>query len=209
MIPLCFDNDVVSKLASCDLIDLAMLALDADHSVVSILSTLKHRFGITDSKRRLKIEMQIGASAFSRIAEFHSRVSELPAVNPDLLSPFDDLQAIDVGEALLFAFGAATPELLVVTGDKRSLRCLGSNEKCKEVAAMLTGRVMCFEQLIKLIIEKCGFDEVKRRVVPAVECDSGLRAAFGSGLDAEEHQVIRVLDSYIEEMRNATGTLLR
>lgn len=203
-----FDNDVTWKLAACDLLDAAVSALDSDPTSVRLLATFKHRFGIANARNRPKIQEQIGLAAYDRILAFQRAVGEVGPVSVDLLAMLEDVPAVDQGEAILFASAIEHPESLVLTGDKRSLRSLASSDGSREIASHLAGRVVCFEQVIKVIIAAAGFEHVKSRVVPAIDCDVCLRSVFGSGLDAEEDQVRFALDGYISELRNATGTLL-
>lgn len=208
MTPLYFDNDVISKLASCDLLDDAIGSLDSNIAAVRILSTFKHRFGITNASRRVRIEQEVGQEPFQRILSFQQRVGEIPAASNELLLVFEDLPAIDAGEAQIFASACESPGVLVVTGDKRSIGSLANDAACDTIAQSLAGRVVCFEQVVKKVITTRGFDYAKRRIVPAVDCDTALRAIFGMGLDAEEGNVMRALDSYIEHLRGTSGSLL-
>jgi hypothetical protein len=209
MTPLFLDNDAISKLASCDLLDDALASLDSTRASVQILSSFKHRFGITNEKRRARIEQEIGKQTFHRILEFQQNVGEIPAARNELLLMFEDLSAIDAGEAQLFATASELSSVIVVTGDKRSIRCLASSEACKPIAQSLEHRLLCLEQVVKQIITVRGFDYTKRKIVPAVDCDTALRAIFGMGLDAEEDNVMRALGSYIHDLQVSSGNLLR
>ena len=72
----------------------------------------------------------------------------------------------------------------------------------------MAGRVICFEQTLLRIIDRIGFDLVRTRVVPARNCDTALRAVFGSGLEATEATVRAGLASYIADLQGQTGDLL-
>lgn len=205
-----FDNDVTLKLAACDLLDEAVSALGSQLTEVRLLATFKHKFGIASARNRARTQAQIGRNVFERIVAFQSAVGEAgPVTSAELLEMLEDIPAIDTGESLLFAAAIEHPDSLVVTGDKRSLRSLASEQRCVEVARHLIGRVLCFEQVLTEIIAAEGFDHVKSKVAPAIDCDICLRVVFGSGHDAEEDQVRYALDAYISELRDATGSLLR
>jgi len=45
--------------------------------------------------------------------------------------------------------------------------------------------------------------------VPARECDTAVKVAFGSGNQADLSHAIGALDAYISELRAKTGNLLR
>ncbi len=51
-------------------------------------------------------------------------------------------------------------------------------------------------------------EAVRDRVVPACDCDTVLRAAFGSGLTATEENVRHSLTAYTDHLRQETGPLL-
>lgn len=136
-------------------------------------------------------------------------MQEIPVVRSELLLMFEDLPAIDAGEAELFASASENSCVLVVTGDKRSICSLASSAACEQVSQALSGRIYCLEQIVKEVIKAKGFDYSKRKIVPSLDCDTSLRAIFGMGLDAEEDNVLRSLDSYIEHLRAETGQLLK
>lgn len=209
MTPLYLDNDVISKLASCDLLDEAIESLGSEKASVHILSTFKYRFGIANESRRSRIENEVGKETFQRILSFQQSVCEIPVAPNDMLLLFEDVPAIDAGEAQLFAAAYASPSVLVVTGDKRSIRSLADAQACQPISQSLAGRVLCLEQVFKQVIETQGFEHAKRKIVPAVDCDTALRAIFGMGIDAEEENVMRSFDSYIGHLRTESGNLLR
>ena len=47
------------------------------------------------------------------------------------------------------------------------------------------------------------------KIVPARECDTAVKVAFGSGNQADLSHAIGALDAYISELRAKTGNLLR
>jgi hypothetical protein len=105
---------------------------------------------------------------------------------------------------------AAYPESILATSDKRSLIALSgaAGEVCQQVRARMAGRVICFEQTLLRVIDAVGFDLVRTRVVPPRNCDTALRAIFGSGLEATEASVQEGLASYVIDLKTQTGGLL-
>lgn len=209
MTGLFLDNDVISKLASCNLLTEAVSALGCHEDSVLILRSFKHRFGMTNETLRARRERELGVDTVARISAFQAGVAEIPPARDELILLLEDVLAIDPGEAQLFASASDDTNIVVVTGDKRSIRALHASVACVPIVKSLAARILCLEQVIKEAIRRFGFDYVKRRVVPGVGCDIALRAAFGMGFDAEEQQVLHALDGYIEELRQATGDLLR
>jgi hypothetical protein len=202
------DNDIIHKLAACDLLDEVLTALNLARTDVYVLPTAKYKFRIT-SRSAAQGEHRYGAAVFARIRDFLASVREINV--PGL---FEEIQllagvdGIDSGEAVLFAATAQFDQYLLATCDKNSLRALVSTPDCHSIAQRLCGHVMCFEQMVKRVIQHCGFSYVQDKVIPARACDTALRVAFGSGIEATEAAVLTILDSYINELRSLSIDVL-
>ena len=203
-----FDNDIISKLAFCDLFDDALTTLGAKRDEVFVLPTA--RFVLLKPIKHPEVAKErLGEAAYDRVRTFLESVGVLDTPPPtEEFQIFDDLVGIDSGEAILFSATAQFPQFVLATGDKRSLRALYAEPKCKLICDRLAGKVVCFEQVVRLIIDQVDFASVLKKLVPARGCDTALRAVFGSGLDATERNVKDGLASYIAELRNLTGGLL-
>lgn len=57
-------------------------------------------------------------------------------------------------------------------------------------------------------MNRYGFEHLRNRAVPAVDCDVALSAVFGSGLSAVEANVRHGFASYTEHLRRECGDLL-
>lgn len=202
------DNDIVHKLAACDLLDDALAALSLARTDVYVLPTAKYKFRITP-RSSAQGERRYGAEVFARIRDFLAsvRVLNVPGL-PEELQLLAGVDGIDPGEAVLFAATAQFSQYLLATGDKNSLRALALSSVCRPIAQRLCGHVICFEQIVKRIIQHCGLSYVQDKVIPARACDTALRVAFWSGFDATEASVLAVLDSYINELRSLSIDLL-
>jgi hypothetical protein len=201
------DNDVIYKLAACDLLEDAWGAIGLSPADVHVLPTAAYRFGI--AKKSKKAEARFGAQVLARIEEFLAKVRTIDLEPPaEELSVLAGVDGIDSGEALLFAIGARDQSSRVLTGDKRSLRTLATEDSCRAIAKTLAGRILCVEQIVQVMIRHVGFEEVRNRVLPGVSCDTVLRAVFGSGQDAREAEVLAGLNSYLAELRSLPVDLL-
>ena len=202
------DNDIIYKLAACDLLDEALVVLGVTHTDVFMLPTAKYKFGVTRNPARA--EARYGPDVVARIQDFLASVRELDAVGPsEELQLLSEIDGIDAGEAVLFASTAGLDNYLLATGDKNSLRAIAATATCQLIARRLIGHVVCLEQIVMKIIEHSGFEHVKDKIVPARSCDTALRAAFGSGYAATESNVHFTLEGYINELRSlATDVLL-
>lgn len=189
------DNDIIGKLASCELLEQLPSALGVGLGDIVVLETARYIF------RGPKAARVFGRLAVERAGAFIDRVWRVDAPPDAELSRFTDVVGIDRGDAVLFAVAAARTDAFVVTGDKRSIRMLAAAPECSETAVQLRGRVVCLEQIVSRLIEQLGFDHVRNKVVPAMSCDTALRAAFGSGTDATAAAVQGALEAYIADLR--------
>jgi hypothetical protein len=113
---------------------------------------------------------------------------------------------IHVGEQQLILATRSTPDFLLMTGDKVCMRALPQLKA--EIYGRLAGRVICFEQVVLLLIQRLGFEWVREQVLPMVGCDVALRACFGSGERATEKNLVLALEGYIRDLwRLAPGLL--
>lgn len=203
------DNDMILKLACCDLLGEALTALEATTDDVYVLGSAVHKLLSPSKPARAKVKP--GEPEYARLEAFFRAVRVIQAEpSPEESAAFNDVLKIDPGEAILFAATSEYPEAVVATGDKQSLVALSSaeGETCVRVRERMAGRVICFEQTMLRVIDGSGFDFVLERVVPARQCDTVLRSVFGSGLAATEVGVREGLQNYIGDLRKRTGKLL-
>jgi hypothetical protein len=202
------DNDLIRKLAICDLLDESLKALHSSDAEAHVLPTARYVL-LKPIKKPEKAKERLGDALFERLDAFFKRVRSLdqqPSATEQLA--FDDVVGIDPGEAVLFSATDRFQDFLLATGDKNSLRALVSTPACDAICRRLNGKVVCFEQVILRIIDGIGFDAARAKIVPGADCDIALRAVFGSGLEATESNVRAGLDSYIADLRKATASLL-
>jgi hypothetical protein len=203
------DNDIVIKLAQCDLFDEFLAAFRIDHSGVFILR--RSRFSLlTSSKQR-----RMGDESYRRMELFLGSIADISETpDPNLIAALTEQtdKNIDAGEAVLFAVGPQIAQAVIATGDKRSLKGLHcaatEDEVCRGLCEALTGRVICFEQVLKAILGHFTFEEIRERLIAGRECDGGLKLWLGSTLDATESNFSAGLSSHLDELRATTGSLL-
>lgn len=202
------DNDIILKLAVCNLLDEAFTALGAKREEIYVLPSAKHVL-LKPIKKPDEAKSRLGEAISDRLHAFLDSIQVI-SVAPSAAEQqiFEDIVGIDTGEAGLFSVSAHYPEFLLATSDKNSLRALSASPACQSICRRLAGKVICFEQVVLRLIDRFGFDPICDKVVPARQCDTALRAVFGSGLDASEDSVRAGLTSYITDLRNQTGGLL-
>ena len=201
-----WDTDILLKLSALDLVQETLQLLQLSEQDVYLLPSATHylrkadkrliyRYGKEGVERAQKLAQQ------AKFVGFHLEKSEL-----ELLSSVPD---IDTGEALLYASTYALQEFWLLTGDKRSLTALAASPNCQPIAARLSGKVICLEQIVIHSLSSYPFEILRSKIVPARECDTAVKVAFGSGNQADLSHAIGALDAYIEELRAKTGSLLR
>jgi hypothetical protein len=201
-----WDTDILLKLSALDLVQETLQLLQLSEQDVYLLPSATHylrkadkrliyRYGKEGVERAQKLAQQ------AKFVGFHLEKSEL-----ELLSSVPD---IDTGEALLYASTYALQEFWLLTGDKRSLTALAASPNCQPIAARLSGKVICLEQVVIHSLSSHPFEILLSKIVPARECDTAVKVAFGSGNQADLSHAIGALDAYISELRAKTGNLLR
>lgn len=202
------DNDIILKLAQCDLLDDALIALNAKHGDVYVSANAKYKFKVKDPTRGAQ---RYGAETHARLISFFNAVKVVNWNGPnEELQKLNSVIGIDTGEAILFSATATVDSFQLLTGDKRSLQALHGAVECKAVADRLSNSVLCLEQVILRLMSSKGFDYVKGKVVPtlSINPDIALLAAFGSGMDSTEANVVDTLNGYIADLQKISGGLL-
>ena len=198
-----FDNDVVQKLATLGLLTEAVAAIGA--AECHVLSTCRFKLQINNPEKGRK---KLGDEVFDRIKSF---LDDTKRIENDNLVGLDVAAnaalGVDPGELQLFAFTAKTAGALLVTGDKRALFGAMSAPDCAPLIAAVAGRVVCFEQVLDLLLETTGFVTVHAKAAAVPEVDKVVRAVFSAV--ATEQDVREGLASYIRDIRGKTGALLR
>jgi hypothetical protein len=206
------DNDILQKLAACDLLDEMISIFDASKSDFYVLSTLKYHFGKPETLKRRKAEARLGPETVSRVIDFLHSASEITSeVSIADQARLNEIPQIDSGEVILISATASFADFRVLTGDKRCLKALATHRDCEDIARRIEGHVICFEQVLCKILARFDFSVVKAKVIPALsypQCDTALRAAFGSGNESTRQNTVECLRSYVHEIRNYAVDLL-
>lgn len=201
------DNDILLKLASCDLFGELLAAFGVSYSDIRVLPTA--RFALTREKKR----KQVGDAAFGRLRTFLDQVRDIDvAPDPEEIAVLAEQPRIDPGEAVLFSVCPKIQDCEIFTGDKRSLTSLAeasvADVTCKNLSDRLSGKVVCFEQILLRVLDHSGFDAISSKLIAGRDCDKTLAIVLGSGLDATESVLREGLSSYIADLRRSTGVLL-
>jgi len=199
------DNDALLKLARYGLLNEAVALFDCFPRDLRVLATAK--YSLLPAKNRLRLcedeESAARLEAFLRT----SNPLEAGSADPELLDTLNAVQNIDAGESLLLAVGASNRDALVITGDKRSLAALCSDDSVAHVSRALAGRVVSLEVLFIHLAEH-QFAHVQECVRSKPDVDKALSFAFGVTTPTPSELVQEALTSYVRQLRDITGTLL-
>ena len=165
---LLFDSDAFVKLGVCGLLDEATRLLGVDLRQCGRLPALPHML------RRGRLRRVYGAEACDELIPIAKAMPDLPPTGDTWLEKLRPVDAIDPGEAQIFA-AAAQEGLTVVSGDKRALRAL---KDLTEFVDPLSGRVVVFEALLLALCDRYGYRKIQRRVTRLAESDTMVRICF-------------------------------
>jgi hypothetical protein len=180
-----------------------------DDALVSLGCTRADVYIQPDAPFSLKNQVAAyGDVVATRLVGFVDSVQIVPSPPNEVMLAFEDTDGIDFGESVLYGATMTMDDFLVVTDDKRSLRSLASAPECAEIVTKMSGKVVCFLQVVERCIGTFGFEAVRSKVVPGLDCDTAIRAVFGSGFASTERNVNDGLASYIRTLRTDTGSLL-
>ncbi|QSA98719.1 hypothetical protein [Methylococcus sp. EFPC2] len=192
------DNDIILKLAQCDMLgDLPELL---GESTDEILVTPTARYQLLP-KNAVKAREKCGSEVVvERVQAFLDMAKVIPAIiDQDLLKTLSGIDRIDDGEALLFAAASELAGSLLITGDRKALCALLANvDLIPLLVPALNGRVVTFESAILLALHKFGFAIVKQKLLGCPKPDAMLRLLLKP--DMRESDLIDCLVSYSKEI---------
>ena len=200
----CFlDNDIILKLAAYDLFAEVIAAFDLTWQDLRVLNTAIYSM---QAKNKAKYYSPEGIQRAISIVEKCQTVQTQTTDEFQLLLSIDQ---IDTGEASLIAATATTESAFwLMTGDKRCLKALASDESIASIHQRLVGRTICLEQILLKLISINGIDWVRHRVSVAPDCDKAIRNSFGLSTPADETSVKEALNSYIKHLEKQSQGLL-
>ena len=200
------DNDVILKLSEYNLLREACDALAVEPAQVVVLNTAQHYFTRMRDKATGGKAAHYSLEGLDRaigFAESAHRVEEYP--NLDWAVGLDD---VDLGEAQLATWAADTSDdCLLVSGDKRFIKALVLHKEgpASRVFRRIAGRVVCFEELVRVLIARIGFQPVRAAVARCPGCDQSASIVFGSRFDLPVEQVVDGLESIIRDVARDAG----
>lgn len=189
------DNDLILKLAQCDLLkDLHVLLELENPTRIFVLPTA--RFQLIPKSEQKALNKAGSAVVLEAIKLFLQQASELPQINDEtLLNSLEGIEGIDDGEQLLFASMAENDVSVLATGDKRALKAVIANQQqLTAVYASLCDRVLTFESALLLALVQFGFPNLKQRLLGNPKPDGVLRLVLKEKMS--EGDLVDCLVSY-------------
>lgn len=177
------DNDLILKLAKCNLLDALPDLLGAPIDEIFIAPAA--RFQLMPRSAEKALAKCGNAETLERIRAFLAMVKDISAVeDTELLERLASVSKIDPGEQLLFATCVVHRNATLLTGDRTALRALASSEVVCDVNDALRCRVVTFESALLLASKLMGFNEVRDRLLayPGYENDGVLKLIVCPGM---------------------------
>jgi hypothetical protein len=180
------DSDMFCKLGLGNLLDDALVVLGVQMNDCARLPALPHML------RRGSLPRTYGSDACANLIPLADSLKAISAPNATWLDRVASAQAIDPGEAQIFAT-AAQDSLIVLTGDKRALRAL---KNISGYADALAGRIVVLEAILMALGDRLGYIEVRRKLGTVVTNDNTLKVCFSAG----NPEPRRALESYYRSL---------
>ncbi len=115
------------------------------------------------------------------------------------------VEAIDEGEALVFALMIEQRGLYLASGDKRAMRALAAAPQLRQVRDGIAGRVLCLESILRLLVERQGLEAIANALRPVRDQYQTLRVAFSAGVATSQVSFDAAMDAYLAELIRDTG----
>jgi hypothetical protein len=184
------DTDAFWKLELADLLGEGALLLGTDLGNCARLPALPYML------QRGNLFKRLGEAACRKLLPVAQSIRSAPEPGDAWLEKLTPINAIDPGEARLFA-AAADFGCMVLSDDKRAMRELKNVQGMPEA---LKGRIVVLEGLLLALCTKLGTSEVRRRISAIVSLDVMLSVCFSPS----NNDVMECLRSYY---RNLTAEL--
>lgn len=213
----CIDNDILKKLATFELFDETVRLFNASDEQINVLSTARHKFQrdwekFKEGRSRKAEDQFVNYERTIELARSLPQIADAD-IDQDLFIQLLEFEDINEGEATLTVHVSQilqqteSYQVLILTGDKNYLRALAGVE-LPVIQTNFAHRFWCLEQLVLQDIDVYGFEAVRDKIVPVLECDKAMKAVFGSGKFSTPENSLATLNSYIETLREETGNLL-
>lgn len=192
------DNDIVHKLACCELLDSFLEWLGSPPAQVWVISTIPFV---------LRKKLKNNPAALACLEAFLLKTQPIPEASIELLERYEQL---DEGERQMLAVLVEDPRITqLVTGDKRALRQIAgmtANDAALKQRLDET-RIDCFESVMLGLIEHFGHAAINAKASQGVDSDKVLKITFGP--TRGEAHAREVLVAYLKEVTDIASFVAR
>ncbi len=195
---LLIDRDAIQKLAAFNLLEETMLLLNPIQGEIYVLPAAVYALRKIAEKRRAREVSHYTIQGLERALVFAGNAKSIDDLELPLETALQNrLTGIEgiypEGDLSLIMTSYQTPDILLLSGDKRFMKALSKTEAAREIFLSLRGRVICLESLLLGLTQSNGFEIIRERVAPCLMSDKAVRAAFGSGMKAKELNAVDAL----------------
>lgn len=191
------DNDILMKLAGCDLLIPFCDAIKLENQDCYVTSTAHRAIPSQAKKGKNKLT---NPDLYQKLVEFVNRTKVITDAAPqhEILDELSIASNIDPGEAQLILSAYNNPSSKMATGDRRCLVSLLNAQSLQDITHSLSQRVYTLEIAMLILIEKLGYEFVNQKVIQRCVDDTVLRMAFGESRSVDN--AIACLSSYSSEV---------
>ncbi len=185
------DNDIVHKLAKCDLLYYFLEWLGSPPAQVWVIATIPFV---------LRKKLKNNPTALACLEAFLLKTQPIPEASIELLERYGEL---DAGERQMLAVLVQNGNISqLVTGDKRALRQMANMALHDlELAQRLKdARTDCLESVMLGLIDHFGHAAINAKASLGVDTDMVLKLTFGPNRD--EAHAREALGAYLKEVKS-------
>lgn len=178
--------------------------------IASLLESVAHIFGAKLQEcgrlpalpfmlRRGSLRKLYGGSACDALIPVANAIPIVPQPSITWLEKLTAVEAIDPGEAQIFAVAAEQGQPFL-SGDKRALNAIKGVD---DFIPALNGRVVVMEAVLLALCDRIGPEEIRQRVAPLIAVDRTVAVCFSSG----NPNPLEALISYFEDIKTKLAPL--
>lgn len=188
------DNDIVHKLACCDLLDSFLEWIGSPPAQVWVIATIPFV---------LRKKLKNNPTALACLEAFLLKTQPIPEASIDLLERYEQL---DEGERQMLAVLVDDHRITrLVTGDKRALRQIAgmATDDAHLKKRLNESRIDCLESVMLGLIDGFGYAAINAKASLGVDSDKVLKITFGP--NRSENHAREVLAVYLKEITDVAS----
>ncbi len=188
------DNDIVHKLACCDLLDSFLLWIESPPAEVWVIPSVPFV---------LRKKLKNNPTALACLEAFLLKTRPIPEASIDLLERYEQL---DEGERQMLAVLVEDQRITrLVTGDKRALGQIAgmATDDAHLKKRLNESRIDCLESVMLGLIDDFGYATINAKATLGVNSDIVLKMTFGPNR-SEDHARV-VLAVYLKEITEVSS----